>query len=207
MIFIGAILFVPAGTFRFWQAWIYCGAFFIPTIIGSFYLLVKDPEFLEKRMQAREKVEEQKIVRALMSLFFFGEYVFSGLDHRYGWSHVPVVIVIIGNVLMLVGYLFVFRVFKENRYAASTVEIQEGQHVISTGPYAIVRHPMYLGALPMLVTTPLALGSYWALLLAVPILVSLILRILNEEYLLRRDLPGYVDYCEKVRWRLIPWIW
>jgi protein-S-isoprenylcysteine O-methyltransferase Ste14 len=203
----GLLLFLPAGSLYYWEAWVYCGMLFIPMIISSYYLVFRDPEFLERRMKTEEKEKAQKIVQFLSGLLFTSVFVISGLDYRFEWSNVPLALVIISDVLVLGGFLYVFRVFQENRYAARTIEVEEGQTVISSGPYAVVRHPMYLSVIPMYLFTPLALGSYWALVPALPLIATLILRILNEEVVLLRDLPGYDDYRHKVRWRLIPGVW
>ncbi len=203
----GGLLFLPAGSWRYWEAWAYLAVTFVPTVAVSFSLLVRDPEFLKRRMKWREREGRQPLDRILITVLYFAVFVISGLDHRHGWSRVPAALVILGDAAVLGAYLAVFRVFEENRYAASTIEVEAGQQVISSGPYAVVRHPMYLAALPLLVFTPLALGSYWALLAVPPMIVGLVIRIRDEEALLRRALPGYEEYRRKVRWRLLPGIW
>lgn len=207
ILILGVLLFIPAGSLRYWEAWVYCGVMSIPTLIFSFYALVRDPEFLERRMKSGEKEAQQRIVMNVSGLLFMIGLILAGLDHRYGWSRVPNALVLASNAAVLVSFLLVYRVFKENRYAASTIEVEEGQPVISSGPYAIVRHPMYLSVLPMYLFTPLALGSYWALLAFLPLPLLLVMRIINEEEVLVRELPGYEDYRRKVRWRLIPGVW
>ena len=158
-------------------------------------------------MKSREKEPRLRLIKHLMTLLYLMGFAIAGLDHRYGWSHVPLALVLIANAVVLASYLLIFRVFGENRYAASTVEVEPGQTVISTGPYALVRHPMYSAAMLMLLFTPLALGSYWALLAFVPLTLLIIPRLLNEEALLLHELPGYDEYCRKVRRRLIPRVW
>jgi protein-S-isoprenylcysteine O-methyltransferase Ste14 len=204
---IGGLLLVPAGSWGYWEAWVYCGIFFVPTLVISLYFLARDPAFLERRMKWREKERRQQVGQSIMSLLYIISILIPGFDYRYGWSKMPVALVLAADAVILGGFLLVLRVFQENRYAASTVEVEAGQQVISSGPYAVVRHPMYLGALLMFLFTPLALGSYWALLAALPLTGGLVLRIRNEEAVLRRELPGYAEYCRKVRWRLIPRAW
>lgn len=204
---LGAILFITSGSFRFWEAWIFWLQISALTLFITAYFLKKDPELLSRRRQAKEKETTQKIPSYLATLNLFG-YLIPGLDFRFHWSAVPFWVVIVANVIVFVGYTFIILVFKENSYASTIIQVEEDQQVITTGPYAIVRHPMYTGMLLMTLFTPLALGSYWALipsfLLFIPYLV---LRIKGEEKTLLRDLPGYKDYCIKTRYRLIPLIW
>ena len=206
-IFMGLMLFLPAGSFGYWQAWIYSGVIFIPVFFVVFYFLKKDPELLERRMRMREKEEKQKTIIKFAYIFFFIGFIIPGLDYRYHWSDVPVLLVIAANVIVLSGYIFVFFVLRENSYASRIIEVEKGQKVITTGPYAIVRHPMYLGVLLMFLFTPLALGSYWALMFFLPLLPLIVFRLLNEEEVLLRELMGYEEYCGKTRYRLFPFIW
>lgn len=201
------LLFIPAGTWDYWQAWAYLAAFGVPALVISVYFLLRDPAFLARRMKWREPERAQQISQSVISVLYFGGFVIAGLDQRYGWSQVPAILTIVSDLLIVGGFVLVWRVFVENRYAATTIEVEEGQPVISTGPYALVRHPMYLGALPMLLLTPLALGSYWAFCAYVPVTIALLFRIRNEEAVLLRDLPGYAEYRRSVRWRLIPGVW
>lgn len=203
----GLMLFLPAGSIMYWQAWIYCSVIFVPMAFIIFYLFNQDPELLERRMRLREKEEKQKTIIKVAYIFFFIGFVIPGLDHRYHWSNVPVLLVITANAIVLSGYLLCFLVFQENSYASRIIEVEKGQNVITTGPYAIVRHPMYLGVLLMFLFTPLALGSYLALIFFLPLIPLIVLRLLNEEKVLLRELRGYKKYCQKTRYHLVPFIW
>lgn len=202
---LGAVLFGPAGSFRFWKAWIYWAGFSLLTLFITIYFLKKSPELLARRMQYQEKERTRK-PPALLNLYFLC-YVIPGLDFRFHWSNVPVWLVLAANAVVFLGYLLIIFVFKENRYAATVIQVEKEQRVITTGPYAVVRHPMYLGLLFMILFTPLALGSYWAVIPALLCIPLNGLRISGEEEVLRRDLPGYRDYCSKTRSRLIPFVW
>jgi protein-S-isoprenylcysteine O-methyltransferase Ste14 len=174
------------------------------------YLAIKDPKLLERRMNVgptAEKEKTQKIIIFFAMVGFIALIVFPALDHRNAWSSVPSYVSIAGDALILLGFLFTVFVLKENSYAASTIQIVEGQKVITTGPYAVVRHPMYAGALVMLVGVPLALDSWWGLFLVSLMLPVLILRLLDEETFLHKNLPGYTEYSKKVRYRLVPFLW
>lgn len=206
-VFIGLLTLLPAWTFAFYHVYVYCAVVCIPMIFVLIYFLKKSPEFLERRMKTKEKEKEQKLLVVFSSFIYLSGYMFAGFDHRFGWSKVPFYVVIIADVAVVLGYLFVFLVFKENSYASRVVEVQEGQQVISTGPYGVIRHPMYLGVLVMFLATPIALGSYMAVVPFAFLPVSLVFRIRNEEKVLREELPGYKEYCEKVRYRLIPFVW
>lgn len=202
-----AVLLISAGSIYYWQAWTFCAVLLIPVIFVITYFLHKSPDFLERRMMFREKEAEQKAIIKIANIPFFVGLMIPGLDFRFGWSHVPLWLVIAAHAGILLSYSMVFFAFKENAFAGRTVEIFKGQKVIDTGPYAMVRHPMYAGLIPLFLFVPLALGSYWGLLLMIPVCAAIIFRMFNEEKVLRRDLPGYAAYCEKVRYRLVPNIW
>jgi protein-S-isoprenylcysteine O-methyltransferase Ste14 len=207
LIVVGAFLFIPAGTLDYWQAWLYMGVLFIPFTFVATYLLFTDPELIRRRLQTKEKEGKQrKIVSASTILFVMG-FLLPGLDRRFGWSSIPLEVVIVANVLVFLGYVINALVLKENSYASRVVQVEKGQKVISTGPYSVVRHPMYFAVITMFLATPIALGSYWALLPFLTLPYFLILRIQNEEEVLKRELPGYTEYCQKIRYRLIPFVW
>ena len=206
-IVLGLLILVPAGTFNFWQVYVYIGILVIPMIFVLFYFLKNDPLFLERRTRAKEKEKAQKIIQIVFSLIFLSGFVIPGLDKRFGWSDIPINIVLITDTIILLGYLLIFFVFRQNSYASRVVEVDKSQKVITTGLYSIVRHPMYLGVLIMYIPTPVALGSYWGLIPMATIPLAIVFRILNEEKVLSKDLPGYKEYCQKTRYRLIPLIW
>jgi protein-S-isoprenylcysteine O-methyltransferase Ste14 len=202
-----ALIFIPAGTFAYWEAWLYLAVILIPFAIMLVYLFRHSPELLARRMHMREKETTQSRLIGLSLFYFLLIFILPGLDHRFGWSDAPVWLVLAANGIVLAGYGIIVIVFRENRYASRVVEVAEGQQVIATGPYAVVRHPMYVGTLLMYLFSPLALGSYWALLPALLILPILIVRIRNEETVLARDLPGYRAYMQRTHYRLLPYIW
>jgi protein-S-isoprenylcysteine O-methyltransferase Ste14 len=201
------ILFLPAGTFAYWEAWIYLAILLIPMSIVMLYFLRKTPEFLVRRMQLKEKESEQKIIVKLALIPFLLAFILPGIDKRLGWSNVPILMIVAAEVLVCLGYVFVVLVFKENEFASRVIEVVNGQKVIQSGPYRFVRHPMYLGATLMYIASPLALGSYWAMIPALFIIPIFIARIINEEKVLTKDLEGYSEYKQKTRYRLIPGIW
>lgn len=210
LVFLGLVLFLPAGTFDYWQAWVFIAVFTIATMGPSIYLAVKDPAALRRRMHAGPAAETrmtQKI--AITGVFVTGiaGMVVSALDYRLGWSAVPVWLVIIGDVLVAFGLTMAEFVVIQNSYAAANITVEQGQELVSSGLYALVRHPIYVGALIMSGGTPLALASYWGLLTLVPALALLAVRILDEEKALAQELPGYRDYMEGVRYRLLPYVW
>jgi len=204
---IAAFIFVPAGSLRFWQGWVFFAIWVIPTSITFAYFYTRDPKFIERRLQRKEKVREQRIIMKFLRPAVAVIFMLPGLDHRFGWSHSPLWLTILGQAGFLGGYLMIFWVLKVNRFAASTVQVEAGQPVISRGPYGVVRHPMYSGAILLFLFTPLALGSYWTLPAFVLVVPLIVLRLLNEEKVLRQDLPGYAEYCGRTRFRLIPFLW
>jgi protein-S-isoprenylcysteine O-methyltransferase Ste14 len=205
-----ALLFLTAGTIRYWQAWVYLAVFFGASFLITLYLAKNDPALLKRRLSAgpwAEKEQTQKIIMAFTSIGFLALIVTPALDFRFGWSAVPLPIVAAGNVLIAIGYAIIFLVYKENTFTSATIEVAKDQRVISTGPYALVRHPMYAGGLLYLLGMPLALGSWWGLVPFAATLPFLIWRLVDEEEFLARNLPGYAEYRNKVRFRLIPRVW
>lgn len=210
VVILGMLLFLPAWTLDYWQAWVFIVVFGLSTNAIGVYLALKDPELLERRKHIGPTAEQsaaQKIIISLSVLGFLGVMVFSAFDHRFGWSPVPASVSFVGDLLVALGLFFDLLVFRENSYGGSTVQTFEGQKVISTGPYAFVRHPMYLGVLIMVVGVPLALDSWWGLAVVALIMPVLIWRILDEERLLEHDLPGYMEYTHQVQYRLVPYLW
>ena len=206
---VGIPIFLPAGTLNYWEAWVFIAVFFTCNLVLTGYLVFRDPELLKRRMKvgpAAEKTMTEKIIVALAFVFFAGIAIVPALDHRFGWSDVSASVVVLGNLLIVVSYFGFYRVLRENTYAAATIQVEEGQKVISTGPYAIVRHPMYGAAVIMSIGIVLALGSWVGLLSLVPGILVLVWRLFDEEKILHKDLPGYTEYTRKVRWRLIPGI-
>jgi protein-S-isoprenylcysteine O-methyltransferase Ste14 len=209
---VAALLFIPAGSLRFWQGWVFMGLVFIPIISASLYLYKHDPQLIERRLQTKEKISQQKIIVRLLRLVLVAAFLLPGLDYRLGWSRtslgaVPLWLMLLSQALVLGGLLLEVWVMKVNSFASRTIQVEAGQRVISTGPYRLVRHPMYLGSLVTDLSTPLALGSYlaWpAFALLIPLYVF---RLLNEENVLRRELPGYPEYCLGTRFRLVPYVW
>src|SRR5215813_6875915 len=203
----GLLLFGLAGTIEYWQAWAYLGVYFGGSLLILLYLLQADPALLERRMRGEPSAEKDKAQRSIMlfaSLGFIGLLVVPALDRRMHWSHVSAGITILGDILVAVWWFIILIVFRENSFTSATIEVVSGQRVISTGPYALVRHPMYAGGLLLVLGTPLALGSIWGLLVIAAMTPVLLLRLVDEERFLSKNLPGYKEYCARVRWRLIP---
>ena len=210
MVFMAVLLFLPAWTLDWWQAWVFWAVFGAACLVITLALLRNDPALVERRLRAgptAEREASQKLIQTGTVLIVIATFVTPALDHRFGWSSVPPAVSIAGNVMVVVGFWMIYRVFQANSFASSTVEISSGQTVISTGPYGIVRHPMYSASLLLFAGIPLALGSWWGLIPAGLILPILAARLLAEESFLVRSLAGYVDYRKKVRWRLLPLIW
>jgi protein-S-isoprenylcysteine O-methyltransferase Ste14 len=202
----GLVLFVPAGTIDYWEAWLYLGIFFGSSVPITLYLMKSNPALLRRRMKAgptAEKRKQQQIAMLFASFGFVGMLLVPSLDHRFGWCSVPLYLIAAGDALTALCFYITFLAYKENAFTSATVEIAQDQQVISTGPYAIVRHPMYAGGLLIFMGTPLALGSYWGLLTLGATVPALIWRLLDEERFLAEGLSGYEAYCRKVRWRLI----
>lgn len=206
----GLMLFLPAGTFHYWQAWVFLAVFALSTWAPSVYLIRTNPAALKRRMRAGPLAETrtlQRIVIAVVFICFPAMFVVSALDHRFGWSPVPAAFSLVGDVLVAVGLGLAMLVVIQNGYAAATVTVEAGQQLVSTGLYGLVRHPMYTGNVIMMVGVPLALGSYWGLVFVVPGLVVLALRIRDEEELLTQELSGYREYAQQVHYRLVPHVW
>ncbi|HUO50150.1 MAG TPA: isoprenylcysteine carboxylmethyltransferase family protein [Candidatus Paceibacterota bacterium] len=208
--FFVAIIFLSAGTWNYWQGWAYIAVFFACGIGFTVYLFLYDVPLLERRMNAGPWKEEgwsQKIIVSLIILSFFVFMVLPVLDYRHGLSPVPAWTSILGDLIIVLSFLFIFWVLRVNSFAAANIAVESDQKVISSGPYAYVRHPMYAGAMWLFVGMPLALGSWWTIALIVPVFAVLMWRLLDEEKVLRRDLPGYIEYTQKVRFRLVPYVW
>jgi len=206
-VMLGGLLFIPAGSFRFWQGWCYLATLFVPGLLAFAYFYKHDPRLIERRLQTKEKVREQKCIMMFVYVTWLITFVLPGLDHRFGWSHLPLWITIFSQAVVFGGYLMTLWVVKVNRFASRTIRVEPGQKVISSGPYRIVRHPMYLGMCAMWLFTPLALGSYFTLPAFVLLIPLIILQLLNEEKILREELPGYPEYCVLTRFRLVPFLW
>lgn len=203
----GLLLFLPAGTFAFGGGWLFMSLLFIPMLILGIFLFVRMPSLLEKRLSAKEKENTQKGVVGISALLFVSGFVVAGLDFRHGWSSVPLWLVIAASVILLISYALYAEVMRENAYLSRTVRVSEGQKVVDTGLYSIIRHPMYTATILMFLSIPMVLGSWWSLLCFSPYPVVIIARILNEEKLLTCDLQGYAEYKTRVKYRLIPFIW
>jgi protein-S-isoprenylcysteine O-methyltransferase Ste14 len=210
MVVMALAIFVPAGTMQYWQGWLYLATFAVSTILITIYLAMYDQELLAGRVKAgvtAEPTRTQQVIQALAGLCFILIFVTAGLDFRFGWSSIAPIGSVIADVLVAVGFGIVFLVFRENSYTRSTVEVSAGQTVVSSGPYAVVRHPMYAGAGILVLATPIALGSWIALAFAVLLMLAISVRLQDEEKLLSAELSGYEAYRQTVRYRLIPGIW
>jgi protein-S-isoprenylcysteine O-methyltransferase Ste14 len=206
----GLLLFVPAGTVRYWQAWVYLTLFVGASALTTLSLMRRDPALLERRMRGgplAEKRPAQRVIMLFTSIGFIALLVVPALDHRFGWSAVPIPVVLLGDLLVAIGFWFIFLVYRVNTFTSATIEIAPDQQLVRTGPYAIVRHPMYASASIYLLGTPLALGSYWGVLVLPALLPFLAWRLLDEERLLAQSLPGYPDYQKEVRHRMVPYLW
>jgi protein-S-isoprenylcysteine O-methyltransferase Ste14 len=203
------MLFLPAGTFHYWQAWVFLAVFALSTWIPSVYLMRTNPAALERRMRgpSAETRTLQRILIAVIFVCFPAMFVVSALDHRFGWSPVPAAVSLVGDVLVASGLILDMLVIIQNSYAAVNVVVEAGQRLVSSGLYGLVRHPMYTGNVILMLGVPLALGSYWGLVFVIPGLIVLVLRIRDEEGLLEEELPGYSEYEQQVHYRLLPYLW
>lgn len=210
LVVFGLLLFWPAGTFNYWEAWVFLAVFTVSTWIPGIYLLCTNPAALERRMRAGPAAETRTLQKVVITVAFLSAaalLVLSGLDHRFGWSTVTTAVSSAGDVLVAIGLGIAVLAVIQNRYAAANIRVEAEQHVVSTGLYRLVRHPMYVGNLIMLVGIPLALGSYWGLVFVIPGLVVLAVRIVDEEKALTHELAGYREYMQHVRYRLVPYVW
>lgn len=204
---IAALLFLPAGTWCYVQAWVFLALMFIPMIIMGIWLYIFQPELLAKRLNNKEKEQQQKNVVALSGLMFIVGFVLCALDYRFTWSVIPLWLTIVASILFLIGYGMYVEVMRENAYLSRTIEVQEGQQLIDTGLYGVVRHPMYTATILMFTSIPLILGSFWSLIIFAIYPLLMVLRIKNEEQVLAAGLKGYTDYQKRVKWRLLPFVW
>ncbi len=207
LLILGLVFFLSAGTIKYREAWAYIVTISIPMMIFGTYMFRHDPKFLERRMKTEEKRKQQKLIQKAGTLPFLLVYLLPGLDKRFGWSDLPFSIALTGLALVLLGYLVILYVFMTNSYASRVVEVEKEQKVITTGPYALVRHPMYVGVIFFYGVTPIALGSCWAMIPSLLILPILVLRIKDEEKELLENLAGYREYAQKVKYRLLPFVW
>lgn len=207
ILFVIALLFIPAGSIKYMNGWLFIGLLFIPMLILGVVLFLKAPKLLEKRLSTKEKEKTQKGVVSASALLFLVGFIVAGLDFRFGWSAIPLPVVIAASVILLVSYGLYGEVMRENAYLSRTVEVQENQKVIDTGLYGIVRHPMYAVTVWLFLSIPVVLGSLWSLLCFVPYVFVIAVRIKNEEKVLEEGLEGYKEYKQKVKYRLIPFVW
>ena len=207
VVLIALMLFLPAGTIRYWNGWLFCAVLFIPVMIMGVVLFLKAPDLLRKRLQEKEEQSEQKTVVALSALMFLVGFILAALDFRFGWSNMPVWVVSVASIIFLIGYAMFAEVLRENAYLSRTVEVQENQQVIDSGLYGIVRHPMYSATVLMFLSMPLILGSYISFVVFLVYPFLLIKRIRNEEMVLEEGLDGYAEYKKKVKYRMIPFVW
>lgn len=207
ILLVGLLIFLPAGTLNYFNGWLLCGILFIPMLIVGIVLMIKSPELLKRRLSVKEKIGEQKIVILLSLLMFICGFVLAGLDFRFGWIKLPNFISIIGCILFIIAYLLYAEVLRENVYLSRTIEVSENQKVIDTGLYSIVRHPMYMATIILFLSMPLVLGSIISFIVFLIYPFIIIKRLKNEEEFLEKELKGYKEYKEKVKYRLIPFIW
>ena len=207
IVLVGALLFIPAKSFSYWNAWLFMGLLFIPMFVAGIVMMIKNPELLKKRLNNKEKESEQRVVIALSGLMFLSGFIIAGFNYRFGWFVVPNIVIIISSILFIISYIFYAIVLVENTYLSRTIEVQENQKVIDTGLYGIVRHPMYAATIILFLSMPLILGSIQAFIIFLAYPFIIIKRIKNEEIVLENNLEGYKEYKQKVKYRLIPFIW
>lgn len=207
IVLVGLLLFLPAGTIKYPNAWLFMGLLFIPMLIFGIYLYIKKPKLLERRLNNKEKENTQKIVLLISALLFISGFIVSALDYKNNWSNVPFYITILASIILLMGYYLYIKVMLQNEYLLRTIEVEKKQKLIDTGLYAIVRHPMYFSVLLIFLSIPLILGSLYGFYIFLTFPIILIIRIKNEEKVLLKELPGYSKYKFKVKYKLIPYIW
>ena len=207
LVMVGALLFLPAGTFHYANGWLFIGLLFLPMLLLGIVLFIKSPALLQKRLNAKETEKTQKGVVAVAALLFLIGFVVAGLDHRFGWSDVPPFVVAVAAVVLLVSYALYAEVMRENAYLSRTIEVQKDQKVVDTGLYGVVRHPMYAVTIWLFLAIPVVLGSWWSLLCFSPYVAAIVVRIRNEEAVLEAELEGYTAYKQRVKYRLIPLVW
>ena len=207
VLIVGGLLFIPANSFEYWNGWLFMGLLFIPMFIAGIILMIKNPKLLKKRLNAKEKENEQKWVLLFSGLMFLSGFIIAGLNYRYKWTELPNIVVIIASILFIIAYILYAEVLRENTYLSRTIEVQENQKVIDTGLYGYVRHPMYAVTILLFLTMPLILGSITSFLIFLIYPVIICKRIKNEEDVLERDLKGYIEYKKKVKYKIIPFVW
>ena len=207
LVLVGLLIFLPAGTLSYTYGWLLIGLLFVPMLIAGFVMLSKSPDFLKKRLDAKEKQGTQKGVVALSGLMFIAGFIVAGLDYRFGWSDMPTWVVVTASVLFLAAYALYAEVMRENAYLSRTIKVEEGQKVVDTGLYSVVRHPMYMATILLFLMMPIVLGSWYALIAFAFYPAVIVVRLKDEEELLTKELPGYAEYKQKVKYRIIPFIW
>lgn len=204
---VGLLIFLPAGSLLFFNGWLLIGILFVPMLIAGIVMMFKNPELLKKRLNAKEKQKEQSLVVKLSGLMFLLGFIIAGLNFRFGWYTLPRIIIIISAIIFLIAYILYAQVLRENTYLSRTIEVWENQKVIDTGLYSVVRHPMYSATLLLFLSMPLVLGSVYSFIVFLLYPVIIVIRIKNEEEFLEKELLGYMEYKQKVKYRLIPFIW
>lgn len=206
VVIVGSLLFIPA-TFDYWNGWLFMGLLFIPMFVAGIFLMIKNPELLKKRLNAKEKQEKQKQVILFSAVMFISGFILAGLNYRYKWVELPNIVVVISSIVFILAYILYAEVLRENAYLSRTIEVQDDQQVIDTGLYGIVRHPMYAVTILLFLTMPLILGSVFSLIIFLFYPIIIAKRIKNEEEILERDLKGYLEYKKRVRYKIVPFIW
>ena len=207
LILVGVLVFLPAGSFEYKNGWLFVALLFIPMFFLGVVMLIKAPALLRRRLDSKEKESTQKGVVAVAGLIFLAGFVVAGLDYRFGWSHIPSAVVWVAAIMLLISYGMYAEVMRENAYLSRTVKVEEGQKLIDSGLYGVVRHPMYTATIVLFLSIPLVLGSLWSFALFLLYPAVIVVRVLNEEKVLEKELLGYREYKKKVKWRIIPFVW